>query len=238
MLPEVGESIPVSRLISVVLPLPDFPMTATNSPCRTSKFKSCKATMGPASLSKCLLTSVIEISVMAATVEQPIEPRDIHGASGATLGVRGALTSGSMKQIGRVSAAQAKNPARSEPKLVVALEKRRQRIDLGDVDCNRFVYAYELLFADLKKKIGESSAEKVFCVRSVDMHVIVVGLEIVDAGGLDQPQILAGGNQQPVCGPGLRAGRAYRGSPMFRRNQPHANAVQGAMEALLVIRLQ
>ena len=30
--PEVGRSMPVIMLISVDLPLPDFPMTATNSP--------------------------------------------------------------------------------------------------------------------------------------------------------------------------------------------------------------
>jgi hypothetical protein len=46
--PEVGRSIPASRFSNVVLPLPDRPTTATNSPCAMSRLRWSTATTSPA----------------------------------------------------------------------------------------------------------------------------------------------------------------------------------------------
>jgi hypothetical protein len=69
MIPVDGESIPVNRLISVVFPLPDLPMMATNSPGVISRLTSRNATMGPAALAYCLVTPVMEISGCDDTAE-------------------------------------------------------------------------------------------------------------------------------------------------------------------------
>ena len=73
----------------MVLPLPDLPMTATNSLCRTSRLTSCNATIGPALLLYDLVTPVMQISGGDDIVRTVIEGagyRDNYGARGARRG--------------------------------------------------------------------------------------------------------------------------------------------------------
>ncbi len=49
--PDVERSMPVIMLISVDLPLPDLPITATNSPRSTCRSMPCKAKNGPVGVS-------------------------------------------------------------------------------------------------------------------------------------------------------------------------------------------
>ncbi|MEQ1689746.1 MAG: hypothetical protein ABMA00_00565 [Gemmatimonas sp.] len=51
--PRVGRSIPASSESSVDLPLPDSPMTATNSPASMDNEMSSSAVKGPAGVSYC-----------------------------------------------------------------------------------------------------------------------------------------------------------------------------------------
>src|SRR5450755_2418558 len=78
MVPKDGESIPVSRLIRVVLPLPDLPITATNSPSAISRLTSCNATVAPAMDSYVFATLEREISGCSVIVET------LHEGSGGS----------------------------------------------------------------------------------------------------------------------------------------------------------
>src|SRR5262245_21019097 len=60
--PEVGRSMPVIILINVDLPLPDFPITATNSPRCTSTFIPLTAVKSPAGVRYVLTRFLISIS--------------------------------------------------------------------------------------------------------------------------------------------------------------------------------
>ena len=62
-----GRSMPVIMLTSVLLPLPDFPITATNSPAPTSRLTLLSAARLPAGVSYCLTTLSRSISGRPST---------------------------------------------------------------------------------------------------------------------------------------------------------------------------
>ena len=62
-----GRSMPVIMLTSVLLPLPDLPITATNSPAPTSRLTLLSAVKLPAGVSYCLTTSSRSISGRPST---------------------------------------------------------------------------------------------------------------------------------------------------------------------------
>src|SRR3979411_2179396 len=72
MFPAEDAALPVRRLMSVVFPLPDLPMMATNSPSAISRLTSRNATTGPPALAYRLVTPVMEISDCEDTVETPV----------------------------------------------------------------------------------------------------------------------------------------------------------------------
>ncbi len=73
--PSVGWSMPVNMLISVDLPLPDLPTTATNSPACTVRSTPFNATKGPAAVSYALTIPRRSITPLASALPKSLAVR-------------------------------------------------------------------------------------------------------------------------------------------------------------------
>src|SRR6185436_12973701 len=100
-------------------------------------------------------------------------------------------------------ATQAQRRATAQPHVVIALEQWRERGDLGEVHGRGLVDAHEA-FTQLLQQVGERAAHEVVSRGGVHVHVVVVGLEPVDRGSLDQLELLAARYQQALAGACLR----------------------------------
>src|ERR1700682_2088038 len=98
--------------------------------------------------------------------------------------------------------------------------------------------AHEALPAELLKKVAQSSPQHVLLIRRMNVYIIIICFERMDTGAVDQAQSLAGGNQEAIADAGSLPGHTHRRSPLFRRAEPTADAIEGTTEALLVIGFQ
>ncbi len=112
-------------------------------------------------------------------------------ASGRGLGQAGSQRGHAGEQLVLEAPAETQHCAAAQPHFVVTLEQRRERGNLGDVHGGGLVDAHEALFAQLRQQVRERAAHDVARVRGVDVHVVVVGFEPVNGGGIDELQLLA-----------------------------------------------
>ena len=97
--------------------------------------------------------------------------------------------------------------------------------------------AHEVLLAELLKQVAKRSTEQVRLIGCIHAHVVIVGLEAMDAGAVNHAQPVADGNQQVIADDGLLPGYANgrsRCSGAWRRSGRDRRTA----EPLFVIRLQ
>src|SRR5277367_94543 len=98
--------------------------------------------------------------------------------------------------------------------------------------------AYEALLSQLLQKITQGTPQQVAPLGRMHVHVVIIGLEGMDGGAIDEAQSLACGNQQVIAGAGLPSGNANGGLAVLRRPEAASDALESAPEALFIIRLQ
>ena len=67
----------------------------------------------------------------------------------------------SLEKLSRIAPTQPKQSSGAKSQLIIAFEKRRQRINLADVDGRRFMDAHKPLIAELLEEVAKGATKQV-----------------------------------------------------------------------------